>query len=340
MDSTLNLGCRVCGLLVFLLSTDLFLGSGAQGAAAPQGQPVTIRVGHVSSTATFPLNLGIRSGIFKRRGLNVIAKQYADFSALYLGHRAGDIEIGASGGVGSIVELHARGVPVKVIWGSSKMNNDILVRVDSSVKDLGQLKGKRIGILGGAASFSANMFMAVLQAYYSFDPRKDGNVQFGASALLASLLQNGDLEAFLSNDPVTSIELAKGRVKSIGEMGAIYASHGGRHPTVGAISVSDQFAAEHPDAVSAFLGGWVEAVKILKTDRKVWEEMVRTDLDMKDDKVVTLLSERIPGLWPVKWDEADAKGEMEVLKFISRYAGSGFLEKIPESAFSSRFQPK
>ena len=329
----------VCGLLL-LLSTDLFLRSDVQGASAPQGEALTIRVGHVSSTATFPLNYGIQSGIFKRRGLNIIAKQYSDFSALYLGHRAGDLEIGTSGGLGSIVELHARGVPIKVIWGTSRMNNDILVRADSSIKDTAQLKGKRIGVLGGAASFSANMFMAVLQAYYGFDPRKDGNLQFGASALLASLLQRGDIEAFLSNDPITAIELAKGRVTSIGEMGAIYASRGGRHPTVGAISVSDQLAAEHPDAVNAFLGGWIEAVKILKTDRKVWEEMARILLGMKDDKVVTLLWERIPGLWPVKWDEADAKGEMEVLKFISRYAGGGYLDKIPESAFSSRFAPK
>lgn len=328
-----------CVFGFLLLGTDLLLRSDAQGASAPQGQPVTIRFGHVQSTTTFPLNFGIQSGIFKRRGLNVIAKAYSDFSPLYLGHRAGDIDMG-SGGLGSVVELHARGVPVKVIWGSSKMNNDILVRADSSVKDLGQLKGKRVGVLGGAASFSANMFMAVLQAYYGFDPRKDGNVQYGASALLAPLLQRGESEAFLSNDPVTAIELAKGRVKSIGEMGAIYASHGGRHPTVGAISVSDQLAAEHPDAVNAFLGAWIEAVKILKTDRKVWEEMARTLLGMKDDKVVTVLWERIPPLWPDKWDEADAKGEIEVLKFIGRYAGSGFLEKIPESAFSSRFAPK
>jgi len=329
---------RICSFLL-MVSTALLLHADVQGASAPQGEAVAIRFGHVSSTTTFPLNFGIQSGIFKRRGLNVTAKQYSDFSALYLGHRAGDLEMG-SGGLGSIVELHARGVPIKVIWGSSKMNNDILVRADSSIKDTAQLKGKRIGVLGGAASFSANMFMAVLQAYYGFDPRKDGNLQFGASALLASLLQRGDIEAFLSNDPITAIELAKGRVKSVGEMGAIYASHGGRHPTVGAISVSDQLAAEHPDAVNAFLGGWIEAVKILKTDRKVWEELARILLGMKDDKVVTLLWERIPGLWPVKWDEADAKGEMEVLKFISRYAGGGYLDKIPESAFSSRFQPK
>ena len=329
---------RICSFLL-MVSTALLLHADVQGASAPQGEAVAIRFGHVSSTTTFPLNFGIQSGIFKRRGLNVTAKQYSDFSALYLGHRAGDLEMG-SGGLGSIVELHARGVPIKVIWGSSKMNNDILVRADSSIKDTAQLKGKRIGVLGGAASFSANMFMAVLQAYYGFDPRKDGNLQFGASALLASLLQRGDIEAFLSNDPITAIELAKGRVKSIGEMGAIYASRGGRHPTVGAISVSDQLAAEHPDAVNAFLGGWIEAVKILKTDRKVWEELARILLGMKDDKVVTLLWERIPGLWPVKWDEADAKGEMEVLKFISRYAGGGYLDKIPESAFSSRFAPK
>jgi NitT/TauT family transport system substrate-binding protein len=319
-----------------MLSLDVFTGSGASGA---EGQLVTIRFGHVQSTTTFPLTLGIERDIFKRRGITVVPKPYADFGALYVGHRSGEIDMG-SGGMASIVELHARGVPIKVIWGSSRMNNDILVRADSPIKDPGELKGKRIGVLGGPSSTSANMLMGVLQAYYGFDPRKDGKVQYGASALLASLLQRGEVDAFMSNDPITAIELAKGRVKSVGEIGKIHASHGGHHPTVGGISVTDQLAAERPDAVRAFLVAWMEAVHILKKDRKVWEELARKVLGMKDDKVVAMLWERLPDLWPEKWDEKDVKGEIQAMDFIARYAGTGFLEKIPPSAFTIRFAPK
>jgi NitT/TauT family transport system substrate-binding protein len=321
---------------LLVLSASLVFDSDANGA---QRQSVTIRFGHVQSTTSFPLNFGIERGIFKRRGLTVVPKPYADFGALYIGHRAGEIDMG-SGGMASIVELHARGVPLKVIWGSSRMNNDILVRVGSPIKDPGQLKGKRIGVLGGPSSTSANMLMAVLQAYYGFDPRKDGSVQYGASALLASLLQRNEVEAFMSNDPITAIELAKGHVKSIGEIGRIHASHGGHHPTVGGISVSDQLAAEHPDAVGAFLVAWMEAVNILKKERTVWQDLARSVLGMKDEKIVTMLWERLPELWPDKWDETDVKGEIHAMEFIARYAGTGFLEKIPASAFTTRFAPK
>jgi NitT/TauT family transport system substrate-binding protein len=335
MDGKFIFPLALLGLL--LMSSANFLPvSDALGA---QGEPVTIRFGHVSSTTTFPLNLGIQRGIFQRRGLNVVPKQFADFGALYIGHRGGEVDMG-SGGMASIVELHARGVPIKVIWGSSKMNNDILVRAESPIKDPGQLKGKRIGVLGGPSSTSANMLMGVLQAYYGFDPRKDGNVQYGASALLASLLQRGDVEGFMSNDPITAIELAKGRVRSIGEIGKIHASHGGHHPTVGGISVSDRLAAEHPDAVRAFLVSWLEAVDILKKDRKAWVELTQSVLGMKDEKVVNMLWERLPELWPEKWDEDNVKGEVQAMEFIARYAGSGFLEKIPASAFTTRFAPK
>jgi NitT/TauT family transport system substrate-binding protein len=324
------------GVLLLLAASLFIMSSDVRGA---ESQPVTIRFGHVQSTTTFPLSLGVQRGIFKRRGLTVIAKPYADFGPLYIGHRSGEIDMG-SGGMASIVELHARGVPVKVVWGSSRMNNDILVRADSQIKDPGQLKGRRIGVLGGPSSTSANMLMGVLQAYYGFDPRKDGTVQYGASALLASLLQRGEVEAFMSNDPITAIELAKGRVKSIGEIGKIHASHGGHHPTVGGISVSDQLAAAHPDAVSAFLVAWMEAVTILKKDRNAWEELASKVLGMKDDKVVAMLWERLPQLWPDKWDENDVKGEVQAMEFIARYAGTGFLEKIPASAFTTRFAPK
>ena len=332
------------GLRTKTLAEGLVLGaivaaiSSAPLAAAADAL-VTIRFGHVQSTTTFPLNLAIQSGIFKKRGLNVIAKPYADFSPLYLGYRSGEIDMG-SGGLGSIVDLNARGVPVKVIWGTSKMNNDILVRADSPIKDLGQLKGKKIGVLGGAASFSANMFMAVTHAFYDFDPRKDDKVQYGASALLASLLERGEIEAFVSNDPVTSIEIAKGKVHSIGEMGAIYAKHTGHHPTVGALSVTDRFAAEHPEAVSAFIGGWMEAAKVLTSDRKAWAEMSRLLLNIDNAKVVNLLWERLPVVWSYKWDDASVKGEISTLQFIGKYSGTGFLAKIPPGAFTTKFTPK
>ncbi len=326
-------------IVLLLLLGGVLVSPSVAAFAATGDSLVTIRFGNVQSTTTFPLNLAIQSGIFKKRGLNVIAKPYADFSPLYLGYRSGEIDMG-SGGLGAIVELNARGVPVKVIWGSTKMNNDILVRADSPIKDVGQLKGKKIGILGGAASFSANMFMAVTQAYYDFDPRKDDKVQYGASALLASLLQRGEIDAFLSNDPVTSIELSKGRVRSIGEMGAIYASHTGHHPTVGALSVTDRLASEHPEAVSAFIGGWMEAAKILTSDRKAWAEMSRLLLGMDDAKVINLLWERLPVVWSYKWDESDVKGEIAVAQFIGKYAGTGFLEKVPPGAFSTKFAPK
>jgi len=330
---------RSNALLLGLILGSALASVSAAALAAAADSPVTIRFGNVQSTTTFPLNLAIQSGIFKKRGLNVIAKPYADFSPLYLGYRSGEIDMG-SGGLGSIVELNARGVSVKVIWGSSKMNNDILVRADSPIKDLGQLKGKKVGVLGGAASFSANMFMAVTQAFYDFDPRKEDKVQYGASALLASLLQRGEIEAFLSNDPVTSIELAKGKVRSIGEMGSIYAAHSGHHPTVGALSVTDRLATEHPEAVNLFIGGWMEAAKVLTSDRKAWAEMSRLLLGIDDAKVINLLWERLPVVWSYKWDESDVKGEIATLQFIGKYAGTGFLEKIPPGAFSTKFAPK
>lgn len=330
-----NLLFWVYGLFL-VLSTNLVVGSEGRGA---EGQPVTIRFGHVRGTATFPFTLGIQRGIFRRHGVEIVSKPFADFDAVIIGLRGEEVDMGQLG-MGSIVELHARGVPVKVVFGNVRMANDVLVRADSPIKDPGQLKGKRIGVFGGPSAVSGNMLMAVLQAYYGFDPRKEGNVQYGAPALLASLLQKGDVEAFLGLDPVTTIELAKGRVKSIGEIGKIYASHTGYHPFTGAISARDKFAAEHPDAVKGWLTAWIEAVRILKKDREVWGELVGSVLGTKEEKVVTMLWERLPPLWPEKWDEEIIKDEIQAMKFMARYAGTGFLEKIPASAFTTRFAPK
>src|SRR3546814_9253567 len=88
-----------------------------------------------------------------------------------------------------------------------------------------------IGVFGGASGTTANMFMAIMKKYYGFDPREDAQVKYGASALLSGLMAKGDVVAFVSNDPITAIELAAGRAVSIGELGQIYAERNGGYRT-------------------------------------------------------------------------------------------------------------
>lgn len=299
-----------------------------------------IRFVSTLSSSTFPVSYAIEQGIFAKRGIDVELIQLADFQAVYTAMRTSAADMG-SGGLASVINLRGNGVPVNVIWGTSLMLNDILVKPGSDIKDPSDLRGKDIGVFGGASGTTANMFIALMADQYGFDPRKDARLRYGAPTLLANMLTKGDIAAFVSNDPMTSIELAVARAAPIGELGQLYArKFNGYHPYAGALTVSDQFGRENPEAVNAFLGGWSEAVRVLQASPALWRPLLNKQMKIDDPKVADLLMKRFTPLWTSTWTKTNVDHEIEALKFINKTAGKGFLEKIPDDAFDLRFTPR
>lgn len=306
----------------------------------PAKPRVKIRFVATLSSSTFPVSYAIENGIFAKRGIDVEMTQYADFQAVYTAMRTSAADMG-SGGLASVINLRGNGVPVNVIWGTSLMLNDILVKPGSGIKDPKDLRGKDIGVFGGASGTTANMFTAIIADQFGFDPRKDARVRYGAPTLLANMMAKGDIAAFVSNDPMTAIELAAGRAEPIGELSELYAKkHNGYRPYAGALTVSDQFGREHPDAVNAFLGGWNEAVKVLQATPALWQPLLNKQMKIDDPKVADLLMRRFTPLWTSTWTKTNVEGEIEALKYMNKVAGKGFLERIPDDAFDLRFSPK
>ncbi len=319
----------------------LFLPVATQAQVADGNKPnVKIKFVYTLSTTSFPLSYAIEQGFFKKRGIDVEPVQLADFQAVYTADRAGAADMG-SGGLASIVNLRGNGVPIKVVWGTSLMANDILVKTGADIKEIKQLRGKDIGVFGGASGTTANMLIGVLIDQFGFDPRKDAQLKYGAPTLQANMLVRGDLAAFVSSDPITAIELAGNRVVTIGELGEIYGKHsGGYVPHAGALTVSDRFAQQNPEAVNKFLGGWLEAVSALQKTPSLWQPLLNKQLKIDDPKVADLLMQRTAHLWPTEWTKRNVEGEIEALKYMNKNAGKGFLDKLPDDAFSMEFSPR
>jgi ABC-type nitrate/sulfonate/bicarbonate transport system substrate-binding protein len=185
------------------------------------------------------------------------------------------------------------------------------------------------------------MAIAILADQFGFDPRKEARIRYGAPTLLANMLAQGEIAAFISNDPTTAVELATGRAVSIGELSELYAKqHNGYRPYAGALAVSDQFGRQHPEAVNAFLGGWNEAVNVLQGAPALWQPLLNKQMKIDDPKVADLLMKRFTPLWTSTWTKTNVDGEIEALKYMNKVAGKGFLERIPDDAFALNFSPK
>lgn len=307
--------------------------------AAGSDETTTIRFGTVAQAAVFSLYTAIDQGFFEERGIEFDIVPYADFDALYTAYRAGEVECGA-GGLPSSVDLYASGVPVQIIYGSNIVTNDVLVPVDSDIEGFADLEGKRLGVFGGPQGSSANTFLAVNRAYFGFDPLTDAEVQFGAPGVLAASTESGDLDAYLSIDPVAAQGLAAGTFRSIGDTGDIFEENEGFPAYIGSYECMTEFAEENPQAVTGFIEAIQDAVTYLGENDEPWAQVLEEHFEITDPDVVEAMIDRTRGKLPLEWGEDVIDQQVGYLEFLQEHSEEGFLEEIDRDVFTFEYMPE
>ena len=308
-------------------------------ASSGSSRPLTkVRYGDITSSTSFPLTIAQQQGYHAKQGIEVEKVPYAGLDAVTAAFRGNEVD-GGVGGIATIVQIHAQGVPVQVVWGSVMFTNDVLVLNDSPIRRYEDLKGKKIGVFGGAAGASANLFRAVCQAYYGFDPAKDSTIQYGAAPLLAGLLDKGELDAFLSLDPVAAVQLATGKMRSIGDIGDIYQERTGEAAFSGCINFMESYAEKNPAAITGFLAAFVEGVQYLRAHPDAWIELSKS-LGIEDPKAANLVRDRTVNRLQIEWNDEVMARQIRALEFIQKYVGSEFLETIDRTALTTKYVPR
>src|SRR3981189_2111324 len=120
--------------------------------SASPARAETLRVGKAGREAFsfVPLDIGVRSGIFKQHGLNVEISNFGGDARLQQAMAAGgvDISLGSGPGLAFIV----KGSPVKGIaaMAGPPLLFALAVRNDDSVKTVHDLHGRKTGLPTGA----------------------------------------------------------------------------------------------------------------------------------------------------------------------------------------------
>jgi NitT/TauT family transport system substrate-binding protein len=309
------------------------------GCGGSSAKPTAkIRYGDITSPSSFPITIAQQRGYHAKQGIEVEKVPYAGLDAVANAFRAKEVD-GGVGGIATIVKLHSDGVPVQVVFGSVIFTNDMLVLNDSPIRRYEDLKGKKIGVFGGAAGASANLFRAVCQAYFGFDPAKDANVQYGAGPLLGALVEKGELDAFLSLDPIAATMLVGGKVRSIGDIGDIYQERTGEAPFSGCINFMESYTEKNQAAVQAFLATFVEGVKYLRANPEAWIELGKS-LGVEDPRAANLVRDRTVNRLNIEWNDEVVARQIRVMEFIQKYTGEDFLETIDRTALTTKYVPR
>ena len=204
-----------------------------------------------------PVIVARELGLYKKGGVDVETVQLEDGVKVFRAMLAGNIDVGMSPGAVTIIGV-SNAAPVKVIVANSnKFEASMIVR--DNVKDMADLKGKRIGIQqpGGFADLLSR---SVLRAA-KVDP-KDVNFVTIASEDVPALVADQVDTAILH---VEQEMLAKSKVPTLHAVARMWDVQPKTLYTVAA--VTEKTIKDKPAALQAFVTANIEAVRTMYSDK-------------------------------------------------------------------------
>ena len=221
-----------------------------------QQKPLTIRLGVHTSMMGAGDVIAIRQGYFKQEGLDVEWRRFALGKEGRDAMIAGAIDINATAPTPFLIGLD-KGIPYTVVAVNSLFcgTNHLVTLKQSDINSVGQLKGKRIGLPKG--TITEYVFLTRIAPAHGL---RSGDFEVAnipdAKDRVPSLVAKA-VDMIADGDPFVAIAEHEGIVRSLEDFCKY-------DPLPFMLTVTNKAIKEKPDAVVAYLRGWLRAVKLMK----------------------------------------------------------------------------
>ncbi len=250
---------RVRLLLVTILMATWALSTQAHA------QDLKIRVGFGKTWGNSGVLLGRALGVYEKEGVKVTWLEFINPNQITQGIIAGAVDAGSSTGPHLVVAWE-KGVKMKAVatlqLGSSPPTS-FLVRTDSGINRIEDLRGKRIGINNFGGNF--DIYLRYMLERHGMNPKKDVTIlEVPIPAVFPSLLSK-KIDA--GSVPGALVMLAK--IKFKGKIKPVF-SYEDVAPNLNnmVLVMSDKFVDQRRKAAKAFLRGYLSAIKFAKENPK------------------------------------------------------------------------
>jgi ABC-type nitrate/sulfonate/bicarbonate transport system substrate-binding protein len=230
--------------------------------AATSASAETLRVGKAGREAFsfVPVDVGVRTGIFKKQGLDIEIANFGGDAKLQQAMAADSIDIALGSGPG--LAFIVKGSPVKGIaaMAGPPLLFALVVRDDGSVKTVDDLKGRKVGVSTVGSVTSWIISAVSRQRGWGFD----GIVQvpIGENAARVAAVRSKALDGCIVDlaSALNYAERGEGRILlRFGDLVKDFIIH--------VIFATDKAIAERPDALRGFLKGWFETIALMRHDK-------------------------------------------------------------------------
>jgi NitT/TauT family transport system substrate-binding protein len=222
----------------------------------------SLRVGKAGREAFsfVPLDIGVRTGIFKRHGLDVEISNFGGDAKLQQAMAADgvDISLGSGPGLAFIV----KGSPVKGIaaMAGPPLLFALVVRNDDAVKTVDDLKGRKIGVSTVGSVTSWIISEVSRQRGWGFDGI--AQVPIGENASRVAAVRSKALDGCIVDlaSALNFVQRGEGRILlRFGDLVKDFHIH--------VIFATDKIIAERPQALRGFLAAWFETIGLMRRDK-------------------------------------------------------------------------
>jgi NitT/TauT family transport system substrate-binding protein len=191
-------------VLVFLLSVTIL----SPNHSVAQEE---VKIGYLTLVMSLPTYVALEKGYFQEQGLKVVLTPFESGSLLVNAQVAGRIDVTSGNGVIThwMVEQNLAGVfKIFIIYHCAAKDVSFVVMVakDSPMKEMKDLKGKRVATFPGITSLA--LAKAALRPY--FDPNKEVTLIEIPPGNIVQALAAGQIDAYFTPEPFGMMAEAQG----------------------------------------------------------------------------------------------------------------------------------
>jgi NitT/TauT family transport system substrate-binding protein len=240
-------------------------------AACQSAVAETLRVG-VQKTGTFAWQLDViaRHGLARESGLDLDIQEFASPDAAKLAINGGSVDVAVVDWLW-VARERALGRAIK-FYPYSTAVGAIMVKSDSPLRQLSDLKGHSLAVAGGALDKSWLIVRAAAQRR-GIDLARQASLMFGAPPLLYEKLRQGEADASL-NFWNFCARLESQGYRRLYDVRDAETELGLTQPiAVIGYAFSEDFLAAHPGTIDRFLAATRKADRILLQSDAEWEAL-------------------------------------------------------------------